>query len=186
MAPGLNREALKDPSAVEKLVLRHLIPSRSSLWVGDVVAFTSPLTRPGAEDPNLNIMVRRIAALEGMSMVSEPSSSTKTVLASDPPTEMEAFEIPDGHCWVLADNPDLRPPHVIDSRSFGFIPLSSIVGRVAYSITSKEEVINSPTASVMDAAVIEQEVIIDKRYDEGEDEGEGEGGGGGGKEEPKQ
>jgi hypothetical protein len=172
MAPGLNREALKDPAAVEKLVLRHLIPSRSSIWVGDVVAFTSPLSRPDSE-PSQNIMVRRIAAMEGASMVSEvPSSSSKRVLVSDPPgAEVDAFDIPDGHCWVLADNPDLKPPHVIDSRSFGFIPLSSIIGRVAYSMTNKEPIINSPTAAVMDDAVIEQEVLVEKRYEEG---GEGE------------
>lgn len=34
-----------------------------------------------------------------------------------------------GHCWVLADNESLAPPHVIDSRSFGPLPLSHIVGR---------------------------------------------------------
>lgn len=177
MAPGLNREALKDPAAVEKVVLRHLLPSRSSIWVGDVVAFTSPLARPDSE-PSQNIMVRRIAALEGTSMVSEaPSSSSSSsskmgVLASDPPgAEFEAFEIPDGHCWVLADNPDLKPPHVIDSRSFGFIPLSSIIGRVAYSLTNKEAVINSPTAAVMDDAIIEQEVLIEKKYDDETEEG---------------
>ena len=107
-------------------------------------------------------------------MVSEPSSSSTRVLASDPPgAEVEAFDIPDGHCWVLADNPDLKPPHVIDSRSFGFIPLSSILGRVTYSLTNKEPIINSPTAAVMDDAVIEQEVHSEKKYDEGEEEQEG-------------
>jgi hypothetical protein len=34
-----------------------------------------------------------------------------------------------GHCWVLADNEQLAPPHVIDSRSFGPLPLDTIVGR---------------------------------------------------------
>jgi hypothetical protein len=34
-----------------------------------------------------------------------------------------------GHCWVLADNEQLAPPHVIDSRSFGPLPLSLVMGR---------------------------------------------------------
>ena len=38
---------------------------------------------------------------------------------------------PQGYCWVLADNEQLAPPHVIDSRSFGPLPLASIVGRWA-------------------------------------------------------
>ena len=52
-----------------------------------------------------------------------------------------------GHCWVLADNPELEPPHVIDSRSFGPLPFSSILGRVMYSARSEKDhgpVENSP------------------------------------------
>ena len=48
MCPGLNRRALKDPSAIEKLVVRLLPrPSARSVWVGDVVAFNSPLGKLG-------------------------------------------------------------------------------------------------------------------------------------------
>lgn len=43
-----------------------------------------------------------------------------------PPTPSHPVQ---GHCWVLADNESLSPPHVIDSRSFGPLPLSHIVGR---------------------------------------------------------
>ncbi len=88
----------------------------------------------------MQVMVRRIAAVEGTEMVSEGMSS-----------EEEEFEIPEGHCWVLADNPNMRPPDVIDSRTFGFIPLSNIVGRVIYSGTSTSDhapVTNSPLAQV--------------------------------------
>lgn len=41
-----------------------------------------------------------------------------------------------GHCWVLADNEQLEPPHVIDSRSFGPLPLSNVVGRCAEPLGS--------------------------------------------------
>lgn len=44
-----------------------------------------------------------------------------------------------GHCWVLADNADLAPPHVIDSRSFGPLPFTNILGRVAYSARSARD-----------------------------------------------
>ena len=47
MCPGLNRRAAQDPSAIEKLVVRLLPrPSGRTLWVGDVVAFNSPLGKP--------------------------------------------------------------------------------------------------------------------------------------------
>jgi hypothetical protein len=51
-------------------------------------------------------MVRRVAALEADEMVSDSPD--------EPP-----FRIPPGHCWVLADNPNLAPPDVADSRAFG-------------------------------------------------------------------
>lgn len=34
-----------------------------------------------------------------------------------------------GQCWVLADNEELQPPAVLDSRTFGPLDLSSIIGR---------------------------------------------------------
>ncbi len=50
MCPGLNRHALKDAGAIEKLVVRLLPrPSTRCVWVGDVVAFNSPLGK--ASDP---------------------------------------------------------------------------------------------------------------------------------------
>jgi hypothetical protein len=53
-----------------------------------------------------HVMVRRVAALEAAEMVTD-----------DP--EEPPLRIPPGHCWVLADNPELQPPDVIDSRAFG-------------------------------------------------------------------
>lgn len=34
-----------------------------------------------------------------------------------------------GSCWILADNQDLQPPDVIDSRVFGPLELRNIIGR---------------------------------------------------------
>jgi hypothetical protein len=43
--------------------------------------------------------------------------------------------IPPGHCWVLADNEQLEPPDVIDSRAFGYLDMSLIQGRVIYRVS---------------------------------------------------
>ncbi|GAX83988.1 hypothetical protein CEUSTIGMA_g11413.t1 [Chlamydomonas eustigma] len=151
MCPSLNRRALKDTSAVEKLVIRLLPrPSTRSVWVGDVIAFNSPLGK--ISDP-AQVMVRRVAAIEGTDMVSS--------------AEEEDFQIPAGHCWVLADNPEMKPPQVIDSRTFGFIPLSNIVGRVIYSGTSAVDhapVTNSPLAQAMDDPILEAEVCLEELF----------------------
>lgn len=42
--------------------------------------------------------------------------------------------IPAGHCWVLADNEELGPPDVIDSRAFGYLDMNLIEGRVIYRV----------------------------------------------------
>lgn len=194
MCPSLNRQALKDPDAVEKLIVRQLPrPSARTVWVGDVVAFNSPLGKPSESQ----VMVRRVAAVEGMDMVAEgdnkdaeeeefqiPPVSTKKrwqsddccwILVSDcAAAGLTLLLAPDffprlhcslaqGHCWVLADNPDMKPPQVIDSRTFGFIPMSNILGRVIYAGSSPTEhapVINSPLAQAVDDPILEQEVLI--------------------------
>lgn len=134
--------AIKGP--LEKLVLRVIPrPSPRTVGVGDVVAFNSPLDTQGK-----HVMVRRVAALEAHEMV------------SDEPGD-EAFRIPPGHCWVLADNPALSPPDVIDSRAFGYLPMSSIFGRVIYKARSSDAhgpVVNSPAAAAEDGPVIDAEV----------------------------
>ena len=66
-----------------------------------------------------SVLVRRIAAGEGAE------------LACDDP-EAEPLTVPAGHCWVLADNEELTPPDVIDSRSFGPVPLENVMGRIMY------------------------------------------------------
>eukprot|EP00955_Chlamydomonas_euryale_P081145 363534-Chlamydomonas_euryale.AAC.1 len=65
MCPNLNAAALTDPAAVEKLVVRQLPrASARTVWVGDIVAFTSPLVPAGAE-----VRVPAWCRCEGASMV---------------------------------------------------------------------------------------------------------------------
>lgn len=160
MAPCLNsKAAAEDKTAVERLVVR-LIPRPSSqkVMTGDVVAVRSPLH----PDDEQNVMVRRVAALEGAEMASENE-------------EDEGFMIPKGHCWVLADNPDLRPPEVIDSRTFGFIPMESIIGRViysAYSATEHGPVLNNTLSVASDRPIFEQEVDPEQLFPSGSKDGD--------------
>eukprot|EP00877_Chromochloris_zofingiensis_P005976 jgi/Chrzof1/1631/Cz10g15030.t1 len=147
MAPSLNKDGLTDKTSAEKLVMRLIPrPSSKTVSVGDVVAFKSPL-----DHARKHVMVRRVAALEREWMES-----------SSPDQD---FQIPLGHCWVLADNPDLEPPEVVDSRVFGHIPMDSILGRIIYRVKSAEQhgpVLNSARALAEDMAVIQHEVDLEQ------------------------
>jgi hypothetical protein len=82
MLPNLNGRATATPDAVESLLLRWLPrPSSKNVFVGDVVAFNSPLATADIQ----NVLIRRVAAMEGEEMVSD-----------DP--EDEPFFIPPGVC----------------------------------------------------------------------------------------
>ncbi|KAG2441467.1 hypothetical protein HXX76_003089 [Chlamydomonas incerta] len=173
MAPTINRHGIKDPAARELLVVRLLRhPSPRNVLVGDVVAFHSPLA---TLDDTHHVMVRRVAAVEGQEMVSSSDA--------EPP-----FVIPAGHCWVLADNAHLRPEdgEVIDSRSYGHIPYSNVIGRVVYAAASRHDhrpVPNNPEhgsegallGAGEDEAVVAAELDVDALFEdeeEGEDEEE--------------
>jgi hypothetical protein len=54
---------------------------------------------------------------------------------------------------------------VIDSRSFGPLPLESVLGRIMYFYRSQSDygvVENSPQASASDEAVLDAELDLDK------------------------
>jgi len=81
MVPTLNADALTQRDAAEKFLMR-LIPrpvAQRSVFDGDVIAFTSPLVSPGSSGEQ--IMVRRVAALEGEELISdEPDEDGGTVV----------------------------------------------------------------------------------------------------------
>ncbi|KAK9804469.1 hypothetical protein WJX73_005263 [Symbiochloris irregularis] len=152
MLPTLNASTSTESSnspVVDSLLLR-VLPRASSrqVFTGDVVAFNSPLS----QQPEHSVLVRRVAASEGDEMVSDH--------ADDQP-----FSLPEGHCWVLADNDELQPAEAIDSRSFGPLPFSNIIGRVMYrarSATDHGAIDNSAAAQAADLPVLESELDIDK------------------------
>jgi len=121
MAPALNKAGLEDRDALEKLVVRAIPrPSARVVRVGDVVAFNSPLTLGVSSDTNEFVMVRRVAAMEGDEMVASTGSTPATAEESssgqqqqEQQQELEGLgQVPEGHCWVLADNENLKPPEV--------------------------------------------------------------------------
>lgn len=148
MVPTLNARAVKDRFAIDKLVVRLIPrPSARTVHIGDVVAFNSPLSHSGT-----HVMVRRIAAMEHQELISDCPSDDPLV-------------IPEGHFWVLADNPDVQPPDVVDSRTLGFVPLTNIIGRIIYQVQSRNNhgrVHNSVEADMVDTPVVEQEVDVDE------------------------
>ncbi|KAF8065520.1 MTS1 [Scenedesmus sp. PABB004] len=171
MAPAINAASASDPGAYEKLVVRVIPrPSARTVNVGDVVAFSSPLSPPSAS----SLLVRRVAALQGHPM-----------LTADDEEHVE--RVPPGHCWVLADNERLSPPDVIDSRAFGYLDMRLITGRVLYRVGpggAHGRVANSPASEADDDAVIESEVdagaLAEGMPGVADEPGGGGGGGGGG------
>ncbi|MEW5299296.1 MAG: hypothetical protein WDW38_003388 [Sanguina aurantia] len=161
MAPSLNARASTDKNAVEKLVVRLLPrPSSRSVMIGDVIAFNSPLSSSSSSTPQ-NVLIRRVAAVEGDEMLTGDETSASGEAAAAP------MVVPAGNCWLLADNEKLPSSDVIDSRKFGFVPFSNIIGRVVYAAASRTEhgrVRNNPLSEESDDAVVEQEVDKDKLF----------------------
>ncbi|XP_051141975.1 uncharacterized protein LOC127258935 isoform X2 [Andrographis paniculata] len=113
--------------------------------IGDVVVLKDPA------NPN-NYLVRRVAAVEGHEMVSDNPDDDSFVLARD-------------HCWVLADNKRLKPKEAYDSRTFGPVAMSCIVGRALYCLRNGVDhgpVHNSIFSRRQDSAVLEVELNVDE------------------------
>ncbi|XP_010935921.1 mitochondrial ATP-independent inner membrane protease subunit 2 isoform X2 [Elaeis guineensis] len=99
------------------LLVRKLpFPAPTQVFVGDVVLLKDP------EKPS-DYLVRRLAAIEGYEMVSTDEKDTPFILEKD-------------QCWVLSDNESLKPKEARDSRLFGPVPMTDIVGRVVYALRS--------------------------------------------------
>jgi len=115
------------------------------VFVGDVVALKDP------QNPD-NCIVRRLAAVEGDEMVSTDEKDEPFVLEND-------------QCWVVSDNESLSPKEAADSRLFGPVPMSDILGRVIYCLRSSVDhgpIRNSETAMHKDSPVLAVELDIDE------------------------
>ncbi|KAK9724305.1 hypothetical protein RND81_05G062500 [Saponaria officinalis] len=124
-------------SASSKILKQH----RQQLDVGDVVVLKDPM------DSN-NHIVRRLAAVGGYEMASTNEDD-------------KPFVIEDGQCWVLSDNNSLQPKEFNDSRTYGPISMSDIVGRVIYRYRTFHDnglMVNSKLSMIYDMPVLYIEV----------------------------
>ncbi|KAL8146974.1 mitochondrial ATP-independent inner membrane protease subunit 2-like [Apium graveolens] len=128
------------------LLVRKLpVPDSTYVFVGDVVVVKDP-------EKSENLLVRRLAAVEGYEMVSKDEKDEPFVLEKD-------------QCWVLADNDTLKPKEAKDSRMFGPVPMTDIVGRVIYSLRTTVDhgpVQNSYFGMRRDSSVLEVELDVNE------------------------
>lgn len=85
MLPTLNTKAgAEQPGGSQSVdtLLMRLLPraTAASVFTGDIVAFTSPLARQPQQDQN--VLVRRVAAIEGAEMISDDSDDVPFNLPS--------------------------------------------------------------------------------------------------------
>ncbi|XP_021768791.1 mitochondrial inner membrane protease subunit 2-like isoform X2 [Chenopodium quinoa] len=127
------------------LVRKIPVPGPSRVFIGDVVVLKDP------ESPK-DYLVRRLAATEGYEMVSKDEKEEPFILDKD-------------ECWVLADNEALKPKEAKDSRTFGPVHMSDIIGRVIYCLRNAVDhgpVRNSEFSVKKDLPVLEVELDVEE------------------------
>jgi len=133
------------PTGGALLVRKLANLSPTQVFVGDVVLLKDP-------EKSDDLIIRRLAALEGYEMVSSDEKDEPFVLEKD-------------QCWVLADNQALKPKEARDSRLFGPVPMTDILGRVIYSLRTAVDhgpVENSGIAMNQDAPVLAVELDVEE------------------------
>ncbi|KAL4337077.1 hypothetical protein AHAS_Ahas12G0074100 [Arachis hypogaea] len=131
--------------AATLLVRKLPNPDPTHVFVGDVVVMKDP------QKPD-NYLVRRLMAVEGYEMVSTDEKEEPFVLDKD-------------QCWVVADNEKLKAKEANDSRTFGPVQMTDIVGRVIYCLRSAVDhgrVHNSHFGMRKDLPVLEVELDVDE------------------------
>ncbi|KAK6929769.1 hypothetical protein RJ641_003863 [Dillenia turbinata] len=128
-------------------MLVHKLPvaELGQAFVRDVVLLKDP--------QNLDkYLVRRLVAVEGYEMASTDEKDEPFVLEKE-------------QCRVLSENKSLNPQEAYDSRTFGPVPMSNIVGRVMYCLRTSTDhgpVPNSRDGMRMDSAILEVGLDVDE------------------------
>ncbi|XP_020213171.1 uncharacterized protein LOC109797525 isoform X1 [Cajanus cajan] len=130
----------------ETLLVRKLpIAAPKNVSVGDLVVLKNPEKKD-------NYLVRRLTAIEGYEMVSTNDKDETFILEKD-------------QCWVEADNKSLKPKEARDSRSFGPVDMTDIVGRVIYRLRTCVDhgcVRNSHSSMLKDWPVLAVELDVEE------------------------
>ncbi|KAF5738946.1 hypothetical protein HS088_TW12G00142 [Tripterygium wilfordii] len=138
----------------ETLLVRKLPAANPThVFIGDLVVLKDP-------EKSNNYLVRRLAATEGYEMASTDEKDEPFVLDKD-------------ECWVLADNDKLKPKEAYDSRLFGPVSMSSIIGRVIYCLRTAVDhgpIQNSPFGMQKDSPILEVELDVDEMARKGKTE----------------
>ncbi|XP_027096531.1 uncharacterized protein LOC113762883 isoform X2 [Coffea eugenioides] len=127
------------------LVRKIPMPDAKRVFVGDLVVLKDPANSD-------DYLVRRLAAIEGYEMVSTDDKD-------------EPFVLEDDQCWVLADNENIKPKEAHDSRTFGPVSMTDIVGRVIYCLRNAVDhgpVSNSQFSMRYDSPILEVELDVDE------------------------
>ncbi|KAF5459380.1 hypothetical protein F2P56_023332 [Juglans regia] len=115
------------------------------VFTGDVVLLRDPMKSHN------NFLVRRLAGMGGYhEMVPKDEKE-------------EPFVLEKNQCWVSSDNENLKPEEANDSRNFGPVHMTDIVGRVIYSMRTAEDhgpVQNSNSGMKADSEVLEIELDL--------------------------
>ncbi|GAB2245452.1 hypothetical protein Droror1_Dr00000945 [Drosera rotundifolia] len=99
-----------------------------------------------------NHLVRRLAAVGGDFMESSDDKG-------------ESFPLENKQCWVLSDNDDMTAEEAHDSRTFGPVPISDLVGRVIYGLQSPFDhnpIENSEKSMEEDEAILDVELDVNE------------------------
>ncbi|EYU17923.1 hypothetical protein ABFS82_14G205300 [Erythranthe guttata] len=117
----------------------------TKVYVGDVVVLKDPTDTD-------KYLVRRLAAVEGYELASTDKDE-------------EPFVLENNQCWVLADNEDLKPKECYDSRTFGPVTMTDIIGRVIYCLKNAVDhgpINNSHISVEEDSPVLAMELDVDE------------------------
>ncbi|KAL8523127.1 hypothetical protein ACS0TY_013196 [Phlomoides rotata] len=117
----------------------------TKVYIGDVVML---------KDPTMSdkYLVRRLAATKGYEMVSTDEKDEPFVLEND-------------ECWVVSDNAEVKPKDSYDSRTFGPVSMTDIVGRVIYCMRNDVDhgpMNNSRSSMKEDSPILAVELDVDE------------------------
>ncbi|KXZ50500.1 hypothetical protein GPECTOR_16g675 [Gonium pectorale] len=110
------------------VIAEAVTPMWGELQPGDVVICTRPV------DP-AEAIIKRVTAVQGEEVLLYPDREHAGVRRE---------KVPPGHVWLQGDN----PPHSLDSRQYGAVPMALIRGRVVLQVWPRLKWVDSSADAV--------------------------------------